>query len=435
MFDTQAVINSYTRLGYDKETRPLTPVKIERLKFASGFKMAWRDLCTDLQEKLKRRKASDKNRIKRTLRLIIGNFVFAYFERKPLSVPNKGELYLPETRLAKLFITRESTRAVVKALLEKEYIKLNRKGSKEAKRVNNYIATEKLAKVLVPLVYCTKEEYDDSRYKDYIVFKIESKKEREKRINNKEEIETRTMDIMETSSLRDDHPDLLALRRVNNFLKNVSYPLKAPIYMVYVRDPFHGGRLYTPAQNLPDRNAKVRINMLLDGKEVVEIDIKSSFLRMAAALEKMKLPDDPYMHIANKAGLTRGQVKFFFTRAFGNSNRKFEHRDKKQPKNSITKEERVQLEKIVQADYPEVYKYLYRNDPTGNQFQSLEGVIMLRTMDRLAHHNLPAIPIHDCLLVQKENFGVAEILLKRIWKEVMNVDFEPDVEIKMPLNK
>ena len=90
------------------------------------------------------------------------------------------------------------------------------------------------------------------------------------------------------------------------------------------------------------------------------------------------------------------------------------------------------LEKIVLDTYPEIFKYLYQKDPSANLFQSLEGIILLKTMDRLAYHNLPAIPVHDCLLVQKDNFGVAEILLKRTWKEVMNVDFEPEIEIKMP---
>ena len=88
-------------------------------------------------------------------------------------------------------------------------------------------------------------------------------------------------------------------------------------------------KLYTSAQNLPNRNVKVRINMLLDGKDVVEIDIKSSFVRMAIASENVRLPDDPYMSIANKAKLTRNQVKRFFIRAFGSSNRGFNLKDER----------------------------------------------------------------------------------------------------------
>lgn len=114
-------------------------------------------------------------------------------------------------------------------------------------------------------------------------------------------------------------------------------------------------KLYTSAQNLPNRNVKVRINMLLDGKDVVEIDIKSSFVRMAIASENVRLPDDPYMSIANKAKLTRNQVKRFFIRAFGSSNRGFNLKDDKEPENSITKEDRVLLEKIVQGTYPKVF--------------------------------------------------------------------------------
>ncbi len=235
---------------------------------------------------------------------------------------------------------------------------------------------------------------------------------------------------MGTSSLAEDHPDLLALRKVNNFLKNVSYPLKAPIYLSYVRDPFHGGRLYTPAQNLPNRTSKVRMNMLLDGKEVVELDISASFVRIAAALSRKELPEDPYEIVAEKCGLLRGQIKFFFTRAFGNSNRKFRLTDNKERQNSINKEQRVLIEKVVEELYPEVFEYFYQKDPSANLFQSLEGIILLRTMARLAELKMPSIPIHDCLMVQRENYGVAEILLKRYWREVMNVDFEPVVKIK-----
>lgn len=431
--NTQAVIETYSRLGYGTETRPLLPVKIERLKFAKGFKPAWKNLRGELDKHLKRRKASDRNLINRTLRLIVGNFVFAYFERKPLSIPNRGELYVPGTRLAKIFITRESTRAVLSALIEEGYIKLNQRGSKEAKRVNNYIATEKLAKVLVPLVYCAKEEYNDERYKEYLIIKKESKSERDRRIKKErkykelgiEQLEIITMDIMETGSLPDDHPDLLALRKVNNFLKDVSYPLKAPVCLSYVRDPLHGGRLYTPAQNLPNRTSKIRLNMLLDGKEVVEIDLSASFFRIAAALSNIELPKDPYQLIADKARLNRGQVKFFFTRAFGNSNRGFRLIDKNEPQNSITKEDRILLENIVKKTYPEVFSYFYKQDPSANLFQSLEGIILLRTMARLAELKLPSIPIHDCLMVQREDCGVAETLLKRFWKEVLNVNFEP----------
>ncbi len=154
---TSEIINAYNRNTYFKDTRPLLPVKLERLKFAKGFKPAWKVLRQDLDKHLTRRKAKDRQRINRTLKLIIGNFVFSYFERRPLSIPNKGDLYLPGTRLAKLYITREATRAVVYALLAEGYIKLNRKGTKATQQVNNYVATDKLAGILVPLVYSTKK--------------------------------------------------------------------------------------------------------------------------------------------------------------------------------------------------------------------------------------------------------------------------------------
>ena len=52
-----------------------------------------------------------------------------------------------------------------------------------------------------------------------------------------------------------------------------------------------GGRLYVNLQGLPDRRARIRINTLLNGKPVAEVDLSANHPRMLMALENQKLPE------------------------------------------------------------------------------------------------------------------------------------------------
>lgn len=258
---------------------------------------------------------------------------------------------------------------MVTGLIEKGYIKLNKRGLKVTETANSYIPTETLRRLLVPLIYCVVEEYDDDKYKEYIEVKEESNKERKLRVGQEQQLTEeernqlavfRTADTMGSSTLSDDHPDILNLRKVNNFLKDVTYALKSPIRLIYLRDFLHGGRLYTPIQNLPMRKARVRINTLINGEPVVEIDFSASFARIAAALKSKELPEDPYTEVAKIANVTRGQVKFLFTRAIGSNSKRIDLKDKDEPENSISREQRVQIEEATKSLFPEVYGAFYK---------------------------------------------------------------------------
>ena len=107
-----------------------------------------------------------------------------------------------------------------------------------SKEVNSYQPTKKLELLLLPLLYEVQEEYlgDD---KSLISFKAK---------------ETESSGIGETSNgllvhrtaqnyimrrrskspdLPLDHPDRAGLRRINEYLKNVTYALKAPVRRIY----------------------------------------------------------------------------------------------------------------------------------------------------------------------------------------------------------
>jgi hypothetical protein len=443
VFNNESLLEELIKLPFKEDTRPLTGVSLKHVKFARRVEEVLSEIKNSIQTHIHRTKSKDKADVNGAFRLIIGNFVYSTFERKPLTIPNDSRFYLPDTRLAKLFLKRQATRDVIKGLKEAGYIKLNRKGLKVREEANNYIPTDKLRKLLIPLIYCVVEEYEDSRFKEYIQFKEESTKERILRIKkekylNKQQKEqsavSRSVNTMQSSTLPDDHPDVVNLRKVNNFLKDVTYALKSPIKLTYLRDFLHGGRLYTAIQNLPMRKAEVRINTLINGEPVVEIDFSASFARIAAAVNgKKELPEDPYTDVAKIAGVTRGQVKFLFTRALGSNSRRIDLKDKVEPENSISKDERIRIENATMKLFPEVYAAFYvKHEPSGSLYQSLEGQILLKTMARLAELKIPALPIHDSLMVPKKDYGSAEILLKKYWRETLNVEFDPVVTIDKP---
>jgi len=51
------------------------------------------------------------------------------------------------------------------------------------------------------------------------------------------------------------------------------------------------------------------------------------------------------------------------------------------------------------------------------------------TMVRLAELKIPALPIHYSLMVPKKHSAVAEILLKKNWRETLDVNFDPVIKI------
>jgi hypothetical protein len=441
--DNQTLVEGFLKLPFSTDTRPLVGVSLKHVRFARNVEDILSGIKTSIQTYIKRTKAKDIADINGAFRLIIGNFVYSTFERKPLTIPNDSKFFKKGERLSDLFLKREATRDVVKGLVGEGYIKLNQKGLKIKQTANNYVPTDKLKRLLIPLIYCIVEEYDDSKFKEYIEFKEESSTERKLRMKKeinfteeqkKQSTAMRTANTMQTSSLPDDHPDIVNLRKVNNFLKDVTYALKSPIRLIYLRDFSHSGRLYTAIQNLPMRNVRVRINTLIDGEPVVEIDLSASFARIAAAINaKKELPEDPYTEVAKIAGVTREQVKFLFTRAIGHYNRRISLKDDNEPKNSISRAERIRIENATMKLFPEVYSSFYvKHEPSGSLYQSLEGHILLETIARLAELKIPALPIHDSLMVQKKNYRVAEILLKKNWREVLGVDFDPVVTIDTP---
>ena len=89
----------------------------------------------------------------------------------------------------------------------------------------------------------------------------------------------------------------------------------------YKHDVFNSGRLYTDYQELPDRRVRIRINTLIDGEQLCEVDFSANHLRMAmAVLHGEDIGDTPYEDIMELAQIRdRDRVKTFVTTALSAS--------------------------------------------------------------------------------------------------------------------
>jgi hypothetical protein len=223
--------------------------------------------------------------------------------------------------------------------------------------------------------------------------------------------------------------DLQNMKVINEHLREQSYALHGPQNLIYLDKPdmpVQGGRVYMDLQRLPDNKAKVRLNTFINGKSVVEIDLKANHLRMAAALVKHELPEDPYQEIVRITGCERDVVKSAINRSLGSDHAGRvvwgANNDSKMPIDRET------FKSIMDAAR-RIYGFIPFNEGLGVMLQSLEGQIMIQAQLRLIELGITSLPIHDALMVNKglmvEN--TATQVLQECWAEQLQVNFYPAV--------
>jgi hypothetical protein len=421
-------------LPYGKGKLP-SPIALKNIGVA---KEAIETIRAETKEDLTVKRKDAQAYVNQAFRLIISNLVVCCLAKDRLSLAGREKDYTKDSIYKKLRLTYRAVKIVTEALIKGKYITVH-KGNNLKKEVNSYQPTKKLELLLLPLIYEIQEEYLGD-YKSLIIFK--SKEKKNPKADNlgeeQEELRATKNHIMGRRSyspdLPEDHPDITALRTINEYLKGVSYALKSPVRRIYsYEDPMQGGRLYVNLQGLPDRRARVRINTLLNGKPVAEVDLSANHPRMLMALENQKLPENFYDDIATKTKTTRNQVKFLVTRAIGASNRRVSLKpdvDKKDWHKTdfvITPKQRTAIENATKETCPLLFDKFYKG--MGIYLQGLEGDILIKTMLSLIKQDTPSLPIHDAIYVQKRHVSKAKKALEIAWMEVLGVKFKPAINI------
>lgn len=429
----QEELEKLLSMPYSKKTRLLAPMGYCHVKFASEvLKSIKEEIDVDLQGRKDLRKNIDK-----AFRLIMANFVVCVFERTALSLPGSTKDYNNGTYYKKLFLTFNAVDRLTKALVGYGFIK-KRQGIKTAQQVNNYIPLRKLEELLVPLLYEVQEEYTSDT--ELVIFTDKKHKtldmSSKKYFKNNESLGAR--DTMRRTSyfpdLPDDHPDIAALRRINEALHKCTYPLKSPVRRIYSDlDPFKGGRLYTKLQTLPDKRARIRINTLFNGEPVAEVDLSANHPRMLMALKKQELSPTFYEDVATATNTTREQVKFFLMKAIGAESRRISLMPKGEEKLAFTsksvlsKQERLRIEQHLAEHFPVIHESLYKG--LGVVLQGFEGEILIQAMLTLLDQDISSLPIHDALYVQKKFAKHGLLALSNSWCKQLDVEFRPVLKI------
>jgi hypothetical protein len=227
-------------------------------------------------------------------------------------------------------------------------------------------------------------------------------------------------------SVEANDEEVAELTKVNEFLKGHTWACKGPVKLLYKGDPFNEGRLYTSFQNLPDRVARVRINTLIDGEPIAEIDFNANHLRLQlAVLHKQDAGHTPYEDIGSASGINdRASVKAFITRAMGADNRDAAMNSCKTE--GITNVMFEALEAACAKLYPDLKLFIGWT----HQAQNLEGQILKKVMLQGVDEGIVCLPVHDAIAVPKRHQFWAVKTMMKTWTDVVGCDVKPRVKVE-----
>ena len=375
-----------------ESSRPLLPLTMTAMGAHSrGFGEALDWLTA---QAIGKRNQTDAAPIRDAMRLILMNLVEAMFTRCWIAIPGKQEAYNPGGYLNdKLHLKARSVKACINALMnvQPQPLMYKKKGYVDflggRNQCNKYFPAPDLQHMI---------------WDAYVAIE--------------EPIEPPYVEIKDSKvSINPSDYDYRRLTALNEFLKNHSWAGKGPIKLVYSQNPFRGGRLYTRFSQLPMRRIPLRINTLIDGKPICEVDYVSNHPRMALVLAGYEPPEDIYTFIANLLALPpdRDKVKAFFSRSLGASS-------KESAFNACKSEaiNRVLFEALLQVtldSYPDLKAWLF-ND-AGAKLQTLEGQIALEIMERGMEANIPVLPVHDSFAVSLEHDKWLRLTMEQVWTE------------------
>jgi len=197
-----------------------------------------------------------------------------------------------------------------------------------------------------------------------------------------------------------------------------------------------GGRLVSIGNGYQNAPPAMRAEMMLNGERVAELDIKGSHLTIVhAKLGNRCDRADPY-DIPEMPD--RWVVKKWVTMVLGNG--KFHLKWPKKATAEYTEREGL-IGRSLETDYPiaDVHALLRRNLPeidaaldqglTWARLQYLESCAVIDAVEQLAlEHDIPALPVHDSIIVPASKISVAEQVLSACFER--NVGVTPKLERK-----
>jgi hypothetical protein len=196
---------------------------------------------------------------------------------------------------------------------------------------------------------------------------------------------------------------------------------------VFTSDHKKHGRFYCAAQNIP---GSARLQMTLDGHQVVELDFVSMHVALAYNLCGARLEGDAY----EIPGFTRKQAKLGLLTAFNATTLEAATAaltDSREGKAVFAgRQEAARLLAELRARHAPIEKMLCSD--AGMRLMNLDSRIMLTAVDRLIAKGIQCIPVHDSLVVPEQHESEAREALNFGWR-TQNPQLSPcNIEKKRP---
>ena len=212
--------------------------------------------------------------------------------------------------------------------------------------------------------------------------------------------------------------DIKQLTTINNYLKNHSYPFKGPMRRVYSGKVGLAGRVYCEYQQIASRRLPLRQESLIDGDDIIEVDICSSHPRIAIQeFHGECISATFYQDIADETGILKPKVKKYFQVALSSDNRMKAY--KGYLKAGYDRTDFEALETWLVSRYPKVPIYQSWSLEAMNH----EGELLLRVMLKGVKDDIVVLPVHDAIAVRKIDEEWAIRTLKETWLEYFKYDY------------
>jgi hypothetical protein len=178
----------------------------------------------------------------------------------------------------------------------------------------------------------------------------------------------------------------------------------------------HGGRLYhADGQGYIGMPKEKRSQIKINGESVVEIDINASYLTIMHGLKQQPLPNRE--DIYDIGDLPREVVKKWFAISFGVNkfHRQWLKGNVKDLKEICPDYRPWMTAKAVQKEVLKYFPFMAdwsSGDIGWSNLMFIESEIIIGTMLELMNdHNIPSLPVHDCIIVRKSDQELAMRIL------------------------
>jgi len=214
--------------------------------------------------------------------------------------------------------------------------------------------------------------------------------------------------------------NIQTLRDYNEFMRSHSWAQKAPTVRKLLSEPYTGGRVYTPYQNIVNRRVQIRSKTLLDGQPLIECDFSANHPYMLARLTGNEFHSNFYNAIADKSNCDRAAVKAVITAAIGcpSSSKVNQMRYRLQTRGIDT----TLVDNIITtatATHPWLKEHNILFNNKGIYMQWLEGEIAMKMFQAAVHYGIPMVNVHDAYAVNQKHSAKVGALMNQYREEVL----------------